>query len=353
MTAAISAILRYVSLIFGIVTGIQSAQSAQATAADAATILSDTTQIKLKVNDSTFGLAAIKDKLDEVSASLAGFILTAEADLDAIQATLAAGVPIGSVGSGALDDIGDKTAASVWGQQLSFTTNTTLDAVETAYTFAKRFGYSGAVTTYFDRKFLISGSGWWNPVGVDPPLISWTADPSHILADDDVLTWLQRETDNDPIWTIGNDGYPVWSDPDNPNWEFVLPWTEDYFELVKRHFLSASSVAAPVWPGLAGVTLGDPVALDVGLTVTGPMDGVLIAIDTYPAKQGFFTFDTSISLRNAGGIAFVSDNGDEEFPQLLGFLNAVYCPTTMQHAAGVVVRCAADLTGTITPFTIN
>jgi hypothetical protein len=108
-----------------------------------------------------------------------------------------------------------------------------------------------------------------------------------------------------------------------------------------------------VWPGLAGVTLGTPVAIAAGVTITTPMDGVLIDITAAPVKQGYFTFDTVLSYRNIGALAFQSDDGQEEFPQTLGFTSAVYCPKTMQHAAAVVFRSSVGLTGTITPFIVN
>jgi hypothetical protein len=181
-----------------------------------------------------------------------------------------------------------------------------------------------------------------------------TPDIANILAGDTRDVWLAREL---PTFTnIGDNfspGYSVWQ----VSGEFVLfqvTLSEQAFELLKGLlFPITPAFVAPVWPGLAAVTLGAPVAIDVGVTVTEPMDGVLIHIATAPSKQGFFTFDDVLSYRNVGALAFFTDNGDEEFPQLLGFQDAVYAPKAMVTAAGVKVRTSADVTGTITPYSIT
>jgi hypothetical protein len=106
-----------------------------------------------------------------------------------------------------------------------------------------------------------------------------------------------------------------------------------------------------LWPGLASVVLGTPVDLAVGVTVTGPMDGVIISITSAPTKQGYFTFDTMRSWRNVGALAFVTDDGQAEMPQTLGFESAVYVPKSMTSADTCLVRTSADIVGTVTPWT--
>ncbi len=118
--------------------------------------------------------------------------------------------------------------------------------------------------------------------------------------------------------------------------------------------LPVSTNAPPVWPGLANVTLGSAVAISPpGQIVTGPMDGIIVSITGYPPYKGDFNFGGDVSVRNIGAIAFKSDNGQEELPQTLGFLSAVYCPKTMTRAAAVAVRAIPGVTGTITPWTIT
>jgi hypothetical protein len=80
------------------------------------------------------------------------------------------------------------------------------------------------------------------------------------------------------------------------------------------------------------------------------MDGVIIAITDEPAKAGWFTFDDVRSYRNLGAISFVSDNGDQEPPQNLGFTQEVYVPRTMVQASGVKVRAVGGVEGTVTPW---
>jgi len=109
----------------------------------------------------------------------------------------------------------------------------------------------------------------------------------------------------------------------------------------------------PVWPGLAKATLGTPVALATGVTIAEAMDGVIVNIASAPTKQGYFTFDDVRSWRNIGAVSFYSDTGAQEYPQGLGFESALYCPKVMVRAAGVKVRCASGVTGTVTPWTIN
>ena len=126
----------------------------------------------------------------------------------------------------------------------------------------------------------------------------------------------------------------------------------DYARMQALTFPLKESLAGPVWPGLAGVTLGIPVAIALGVTISMPMDGAIISLISVPAKQGSFSFDSLISWRNVGALAFVDDNGEAEMPQTLGFESAVYCPKSMAHAAGVVLRASSGVVGTITPWVV-
>jgi hypothetical protein len=111
--------------------------------------------------------------------------------------------------------------------------------------------------------------------------------------------------------------------------------------------------APPVWPGLAQATLGTPVALATGVTITEAMDGVIVNITGAPTKQGYFTYDDTKSWRNTGSLSFFNDIGAQEYQQYLGFETAIYCPKVMVRAAGVKLHCASGVTGTVTPWTIT
>jgi hypothetical protein len=108
----------------------------------------------------------------------------------------------------------------------------------------------------------------------------------------------------------------------------------------------------PIWPGLEAVTLGAEVALDRTLTITAPMDGVIVAITAVAPKQMFYTYDDVLAYRHVGALAFVSDRGDVENWQALGFQEAVYVPRMMAHASAVKLFTPGGTEGTIRPWTL-
>jgi hypothetical protein len=110
---------------------------------------------------------------------------------------------------------------------------------------------------------------------------------------------------------------------------------------------------APVWPGIAGVTLGTTVALVDGLHLTTAMDGVIIAITTPPSRTGTMNIGDATFDYREGQVAFESDEGDLEMWQYLGFRNALYTPRSLQHAAGARFRVLAGAEGTVTPWTVT
>lgn len=113
----------------------------------------------------------------------------------------------------------------------------------------------------------------------------------------------------------------------------------------------AGNAGAPVWPGLASVTLGTPVTLEEEPALTGPFDGVLINITTPPTKTGLRQFGTAPMDYGVGEIAFVTDNGYIEPWQYLGFRTALYTPKMMRQASAVKCRVLAGAAGTIRTFT--
>lgn len=126
---------------------------------------------------------------------------------------------------------------------------------------------------------------------------------------------------------------------------------QQYYEIVSYLFPAETRSLAPVWPGIANVTLGTPVALAAGVTVTGPLDGVLVSITSTPSYTGLFDFDGDPSYRNVGAITFQSDNGQDELPQTLGFASAIYCPRQMATASLAKIRTPGAIVGTVTPWT--
>lgn len=111
--------------------------------------------------------------------------------------------------------------------------------------------------------------------------------------------------------------------------------------------------AAPLWPGLANVTLGTPVALVDNLTINETMDGVIIAVTTPPSATGRFRLGGHYFDYGSGRIAFGNDAGDLETWQYLGFRAAIFTPKTMQHASSVHLQVLAGAEGTVTPWTVS
>jgi hypothetical protein len=109
----------------------------------------------------------------------------------------------------------------------------------------------------------------------------------------------------------------------------------------------------PVWPGLAGVTLGTPVALDQGVDVVGPLHGVLLDITATERLIPSGTMGAYHTYRNLGRFAFYNDDG--WFGEWQG-VPSDHCQLLvkgMAEAAGVWFTFYTGVTGTATPFTIG
>lgn len=163
-----------------------------------------------------------------------------------------------------------------------------------------------------------------------------------------VLAWLQA-TELHFTWSYDNlTGYCHTDDS--------LPGSSVWWCTVRNSDLATIQATAkplpPVWPGLSNVTLGTPVALAPDLTITTPMDGVVIEITGVASKYNSykFSYDGLTSYRKLGALTFLTDRGDAEMFQMLSFELAVYCPTKMAQAASVKLECATGTTGTITPW---
>jgi hypothetical protein len=115
----------------------------------------------------------------------------------------------------------------------------------------------------------------------------------------------------------------------------------------------AATVAHPVWPGLSSVTLGSSVALEDGLVLDGPMDGVLVHIESAPARAGRYAFGEINSWMHAGALAVAPDTGDYERGQSFGMDDQILIPQTMVHADSVVIRLGGGFVGTVRKWTVN
>lgn len=246
---------------------------------------------------------------------------------------------------------GDDVTEAVW--------NVADDPAWGSNTMGGQFVHSNRVTFNMSRYTLHTpwpNALFWmyGPFDVPSGSVSTDVPPvdlTTVVPGDTALTWLNREA---PTFSWIEDGtfgpFPYALSLQNGQFIWVLKYDTASWSILMRE-LFPSSPSGSGWPGLANVALGAPVAIADVFTVDGPMDGVLVDITAAPTRQGFFLFGTVRSWRNIGAVAFVSDNGDQELPQTLGFTNAVYAPRTIVQPSSLVGRASAGVTGTVTPWT--
>jgi hypothetical protein len=177
-------------------------------------------------------------------------------------------------------------------------------------------------------------------------------DPGTILSSDtSVLAWLNRTDTVGFTWTMLNNKVVSYSfGPGGDNWWIC---TIDALQFAQYKAVAPAALnLAPIWPGLANTVISASQPLTPGLTITIPMDGCIVVLDSVPDKASFFQFDDVRSYRNLGALSFFNDDADQEFPQSLGFTDMLYTPKTMVRAAGVKVRTVGGVTGRIWTWTI-
>lgn len=185
--------------------------------------------------------------------------------------------------------------------------------------------------------------------------------PNLVTSGQDAVTALQSQNTG---WTVfyqtGNplDYVQLFHPGQNPGelYQFVIPGAMWNAFLVDIGVAPPTSTpTAPVWPGLAKVIMGATVNItpaDSGLTVPGPMQGVITTISSVPSPIGYYSFDGDRSYVHLGGIAFQGDDGQDEEAQPMTFGAQIICPRAMATAAAAKVRVKSGTTGTITPWTV-
>lgn len=131
----------------------------------------------------------------------------------------------------------------------------------------------------------------------------------------------------------------------------VLSGVNALADLLKR--VPQTTYLPPVWPGASNVMKREPIALDVGLTISGPVDGVIVEIAAVPAHTPHYDFNGVWSHNHVGALAFRTDEGACEPPQNFGWTKGVYVPKTMVRAGSIVVRCKAGVVGSVTPWVVQ
>jgi hypothetical protein len=173
-----------------------------------------------------------------------------------------------------------------------------------------------------------------------------------VLPSDTRMSWLAR---NNPEFTwgyatdsttvVGNSTDPLCS---NNRWAFDL--TEAEFQSIAN---IGPRAGMPIWPGIANVTLGTPIALAAHIHSYEPCHGVILNITTWPEAYSRYDWGDTDQYPRAGYISFTNDDGDQTAVLSLTFpWETIMCPL-MVKAMGFYVRTRPAVVGTITPFLIN
>lgn len=125
----------------------------------------------------------------------------------------------------------------------------------------------------------------------------------------------------------------------------------DRLDTVEAKIDALSLQTAPVWPGLAGVTIGGAVALVDQLVLSGPMHGILVNVTSPPVGLGQYRVGGRRLDYGQMRIAFETDNGELEGWQYFGFEQAIYTPHSMTIAANCRFQLLGGLGGTVAPWT--
>lgn len=350
-------ILAFVARIFGLtnqlvnlanqiltlVTGVQTILGTPAQEHSVTDVLTDTDTIITMLNDPIIGLAAIKFEIQAQATGLVAVINTLPQVGDPV--VLPTTPPTG-YGSPSDSDLFN----AVW-------TGLKSPDVVTPYEFLRVVGTRTEFVTGYaslaqaDANFYFSNPNYneFGAVGSFYPVF----DLALMISTDDLLSFVTTcNPDATVVWTPST-GLQVFVSGDNGDGtvNFITVWNEATFQQLKATlFPLASGVVAPVWPGLSGVTLGTPVTITSQMTITDPMDGVIVDITSVTTNKPSLAYDTELAYKFIGALAFVSDNGDVETFQPLAFTHALYCPQRMARAISVVLRVDAGVAGTVTPW---
>lgn len=317
------------------------------------------------VTDPTVGLTALHADVASARADILSAVALARVDsgpshpacIQDVLDSLAAGVVVITLPAHPPVDWPDDIAQAVWLQTYQTTGVTFADLLARAGTESWYRAYHAAQefanAPWFQWDHCNAlALGLGNPGGnLWPPM----PDYSRVAEFDSVLEWLNT-TDQQytGLWLLDTDTSLAYTDVDVSSSPHIYTTVHCVITpadwAVIRNAVAPVNAGAPVWPGLANVTLGTPVALTADLTVTGPLDGLILEVTTPPSGLGSFSVGGHRWWFRAGHVAFVDDNGDVEGWQYVTWDNALYCPRTMRRAASALVRGLGGIGGTVTPW---
>jgi hypothetical protein len=247
------------------------------------------------------------------------------------------------------------SAADVWSFPSAITGNDANDRLDDIDGLAKNLSsLLGSVESGTNPPWRQQGT-WQNP-GLGPTDASGMApvvDFRTILATDaTAVDWINREYPGFGVAADLGDGRPYYIEGSTGFITF-LDISSYQFDQIKAGVSPLGGNVPPIWPGLALVTLGTPVALVDGLTLAIPLDGVLVEGITAPAGKKFVTYGAVQSWRHIASLAFVTDNGDVEQFQAVNFGSQLFATLGQKRAAGVVFHVSGGVTGTVIPWTVT
>lgn len=111
--------------------------------------------------------------------------------------------------------------------------------------------------------------------------------------------------------------------------------------------LPTAGGAPTLWPGEALVDLGTEVAIVDGMTVTGPMHGLLMTVTAQPVRYQVYQFGDVNSWARVGAVIFGTDRDDYERSQTFGLDRQILNPQTMEVAASAIIRINEGWEGTV------
>ena len=335
------------SALFALVQGLQSVIQAGAKQVTLLQVSGEVQTNTTLLEDPTTGLAGILTAIDNLSAQLTTTESTLATAIGTPQqagspVTLPAVPPVG---------YGGASASDVWTYIDSTTGLTTLQDLDYAASGALSAEWSQVRLFPFLQTFGLTGP--WALNSALPSLSYPTLDLGVVTPPQTLLAALTAQNPTmtwDPIDSTGT--YYFASDLSSPTFSWMCLISTQEFAILTGQAVTPVN-ASPVWPGLSKVTLGTAVALADGLSVAGPLDGLIVKITAVPYPIGYYPFGSRKSYVHVGAVVFVDDNGEASQAIPLGLDDEVIPANSMLQASSAVLRLKSGVVGTVQPWTIT
>jgi hypothetical protein len=282
-------------------------------------------------------------------ATLSSTLLAAIADVQqAVDPVVLPTTPPTGYGGGG----GGSTAADIWAYTDPSSGNAAIELLHDAGWLAINMGLAQSALPSARNGHWWIGGVWDSQNSPDGPETNLpNLDYSTILSSDtDVADWLNRVYSIWGTFALVN-GFATIQFPGSDFYAYVN-LTQTQFLALRDGSTTTIAGLPPVWPGVANTVISDSQPLTTGMTITRPMDGCIIVLDSVPEKVSWFQFDDVKSYRNLGSLSFFNDDSDQEHAQSIGFSDMLFTPKTMVRAAGVKVRTVGGVEGRIWTWTI-